>query len=84
MSTASRAAALLIPIALLAAAQAPAAEDPALLKDLSAVLMLLAMPCGEVVSAVRQADNAHIASCKDGTRYRVFIDASGRAAAQRL
>ena len=84
MSVKARAAALLFPLAMLAAAPAPAAEDPALLKDLTAVLMLLAMPCGEVVSAKRQADNDHIATCKDGNRYRVFVNAEGRAAAQKL
>jgi hypothetical protein len=80
----ARAAALLFPLAMLAALPAPAAEDAALLKDLTAVLMLLAMPCGEVVSATRQADSDHVASCKDGSRYRVFVDAAGRAAAQKL
>lgn len=84
MSIHARAAALLFPFALLVAAPAPAADDPALLKDLTAVLMLLAMPCGEVVSAKRQAENDHIASCKDGSRYRVFVNAEGRATAQKL
>lgn len=84
MSTKAGAAALLFPLAMLVASAAPAADDPALLKDLTAVLMLLAMPCGEVVSAKRQADNDHIATCKDGNRYRVFVNAEGRAAAQKL
>jgi hypothetical protein len=78
------AAALLFPLAMLFAAPAPAAEDPALLRDLTAVLMLLAKPCGDVVSAKRQSDNDHIATCKDGSRYRVFVDTAGRAAAQKL
>lgn len=84
MSIHAWAAALLFPFAMLVAAPAPAADDPALLKDLTAVLMLLAMPCGEVVSAKRQAENDHIASCKDGSRYRVFVNAEGRATAQKL
>ena len=84
MSIHARASALLFALAMLVAAPAPAAEDPALLKDLTAVLMLLGMPCGEVVSAKRQADNDHIATCKDGNRYRVFVNAEGRAAAQKL
>ncbi len=84
MSTNARAAALPFALAMLVASAAPAAEDPALLKDLTAVLMLLAMPCGEVVSAKRQADNDHIATCKDGNRYRVFVNAEGRATAQKL
>jgi len=84
VSTKAGAAALLFPLAMLVASAAPAAADPALLKDLTAVLILLAMPCGEVVSAKRQADNDHIATCKDGNRYRVFINAEGRASAQKL
>ena len=68
--------------ALFAGASA-AADDAQLRKDLSAVIMLLGMPCGEVVSAQRQADNDHIASCKDGSRYRVFVNAEGRVVAQK-
>ena len=45
--------------------------------------MLLGMPCGQVVSAKRQADNDHIATCKSGNRYRVFVNAEGRVVAQK-
>jgi len=79
----TRASALLIPLAALFAAPAPAAEDPALLKDLTAVIALLGLPCGQVVSAKRQADSDHIAVCKDGNRYRVFVNAAGRVTAQK-
>ena len=84
MTTRAWAAALVFPLATLLAGPAPAAEGAALLKDLTSVLMLLAMPCGEVVSAKRQADNDHIASCKNGDRYRVFVNAEGRVAAHKL
>ncbi len=60
-----------------------AAEDAAVLKDLTAVIALLGLPCGQVVSAKRLKDDDHIATCKDGTRYRVFINAEGRVVAQR-
>jgi hypothetical protein len=60
-----------------------AAEDAALLKDLTSVIALLGLPCGQVVSATRRADNDHIASCKDGNNYRVFVNADGRAVAQK-
>jgi hypothetical protein len=75
--------ALIFPLAALFAGPSPAAEDAALLKDLTSVIMLLGMPCGQVVSATRQADNDHIASCKNGDRYRVFVNAQGRAVAQK-
>ena len=61
----------------------PAAEDASLLKDLTSVIALLALPCGEVVSATRLKDNDHIATCKDGNRYRVFVNAEGRVVAQK-
>jgi len=60
-----------------------AAEDPAVLKDLSAVIALLGKPCGGVVSAVRLKDDDHIAVCKDGNRYRVYINADGRVVAEK-
>lgn len=70
-------------LAALVAAPASVAQDAALLKDLSSVLMLLGMPCGAVVSATRQGENDHIASCQNGVRYRVHINAAGRAVAQK-
>jgi len=75
--------ALIFPLATLFAGPSPAAEDTALLKDLTAVIMLQGKPCGQVVSAKRQADNDHIAACRNGNRYRVFVNAEGRVMAQK-
>jgi hypothetical protein len=58
-------------------AQDPA-SDVSLAKDLTAVIALQGMPCGEVVSATQQGENDYIAACKDGNRYRVFQNAEGR------
>jgi len=82
--TRARASALIFSLAALCAAPSPAAEDVSLLKDLTSVIMLLGMPCGQVVRAKRQADNDHLASCKNGNRYRVFVNAEGRVVAQKL
>jgi hypothetical protein len=60
-----------------------AAEDVSLLKDLTAVIALLGVPCGQVISAQRLKENDHIATCKDGNRYRVFLNAEGRVVAQK-
>lgn len=60
-----------------------AADGVALLKDLTSVVALLGVPCGEVVSATRMKDNDHIATCQDGNRYRVFVNAQGRVVAQK-
>ena len=57
--------------------------DPALRKDLTAVIALLGLPCGQVVRARPLADKGHMASCKDGSRYRVFVNAEGRVVAQK-
>jgi len=70
-------------LATLVAGPAHAAEDAAVLKDLSAVIALQGLPCGRVVSAVRQADNDYLASCQDGNRYRVFTNAQGRVVVQK-
>lgn len=83
MITPARISALILPLAALFAGPSPAAEDPALLKDLTSVIALLGLPCGQVVSAKRQGDNDHIASCKNGSRYRVFVNADGRVVAQK-
>ena len=62
---------------------ARAAEDAARLKDLTSVIALLGLPCGQVVSAQRLKDDDHVATCSDGNRYRVFINAQGKVVAQK-
>jgi hypothetical protein len=52
-------------------------------KDLTSVIALLGLPCGQVVSAVKKGDNDHVATCKDGNRYRVYVNADGRVVAQK-
>jgi len=60
-----------------------AADDAAILKDLTAVIALLGLPCGQVVSSTTQKDDDHIATCQNGNRYRVFINSEGRVVAQK-
>ena len=83
MITRARAAALIFPLAAFFTGPSPAAEDVTLLRDLTSVIMLLGLPCGQVVGVKRQADNDHIASCTDGNRYRVYVSAEGRAVARK-
>ena len=66
---------------MLSAGPSLAADDVSVLKDLTAVIALQALPCGQVVSVVRQADTDYIASCQDGNRYRVFVNPEGRVVA---
>jgi len=67
----------------LVAGPALAAADPAVLKDLTAVIALPGQPCGQVVTAARQGDNDYIATCRDGSRYRVFVNSQGRVVVQK-
>jgi hypothetical protein len=60
-----------------------AADDVSLNKDLTAVIALQGLPCGQVVSVKQQGDNDYIASCRDGNRYHVFVNAAGRVIAQK-
>ena len=70
-------------VVMLFAAPSLAADEVSLLKDLTAVIALLGLPCVQVVSATQLKDNAHIATCKDGNRYRVFVNSEGRVVAQK-
>ena len=58
-----------------------AAEDVSLLKDMTSVIALLGLPCGQVVSVVKKADNDHVVTCQDGNRYRVYLNTEGRVMA---
>ena len=55
-----------------------AQDEEALKKDLTVVIALHGKPCGEVVAVKVLAENDYAASCKDGNRYRVYLNAEGR------
>jgi hypothetical protein len=75
--------ALIALVVTLVADPSVAADDAAVRKDLTAVIALQGLPCGEVVGVVRQGENDYLASCKDGNRYRVFVDPQGRVVVQK-
>jgi hypothetical protein len=60
-----------------------AADDEALKKDLTAVIALQGLPCGEVVSVMTLAENDYAASCKDANKYRVYLNADGRVVVEK-
>ena len=64
--------------------QAPVADEEALKKDLTAVIALQGLPCGEVVAVTMQAENDYAASCKDTNRYHVYLNATGRVMVETL
>ena len=60
-----------------------AQDKEALKKDLTAVIALQGLPCGEVVDVTVIADNDYAASCKDGHKYHVYLNAEGRVVVEK-
>jgi len=60
------------------------AADSDIGKDLGATIALQGMPCDKVVDAKRNGDSDYIATCKNGNRYHVFVDANGRVVVQKI
>ena len=58
-------------------------DEEALKKDLTAVIALHGQPCGEVVAVKVNAENDYAASCKDGNKYHVFLNAEGRVVVEK-
>ena len=83
MSIRVKSRALIVAMTMLFAEPALAADDTSVLKDLTAVIALHGLPCGQVVSVVRQGENDYIASCQSGQRYRVFVDSQGRVVVEK-
>ena len=54
------------------------AEDEALKKDLTAVIALQGLPCGQVITVKTQAENDYAVSCKDQNKYRIHLNSAGR------
>ncbi len=59
-------------------------QDNSMGKDLGATIALHGQPCDKVVDTKRNGDSDYTATCKDGNRYHVFVDASGRVVVQKL
>ena len=65
------------------AAPAFAADDVSVKKDLFTVIALQGLPCGEVVSVTTKGNDDHIATCRDGNRYHVYLNAQGRVVVEK-
>jgi hypothetical protein len=74
---------LIVVLTMLFSGVSQAADDVAITKDLTAVIALLGLPCGKVVTVVKKGDNDHIASCENGNRYRIFLNPEGRVIAEK-
>jgi hypothetical protein len=71
-------------LTLLGSAPSIAADDASLGKDLKATIALQGLPCDRLVEAKRNKDSDYTASCKDGNRYHVYVNAQGRVVVQKL
>lgn len=74
----------LVMTTLLASAPSQGAEEPSFAQDMKATIVLHGMPCDQIVDAKRNGDSDYTASCKDGNRYHVFVDAQGRVVVQKI
>ena len=61
-----------------------AAQSPSTGADLKATIALNGFPCDQVVESKRNADSDYTATCKDGNRYRVYVDANCRVVVKKL
>ena len=84
MSPVSKAFALTTLMTTLVGAPVVNAEDSAFGKDLMATIALQGLPCDKVVNAKRNADSDYVATCKDGHRYHVYVNAAGRVVVDKL
>ena len=76
---------LLTPVVILVALAAPAlaAADEAVKRDLTSVIALKGLPCGQVVNVRQMGENNYVAACSSGHTYRVFLNPNGRVVVQR-
>ena len=68
----------------LSATRTALADGPSSGQDLQATIVLNGHPCDQVVGVKRNADSDYVATCKDGNRYRVFVNPQGRVVVQKL
>ena len=74
----------LLILAVVASSPLIAADDASMGKDLAATIALQGLPCDKVVDAKRNGDSDYTATCKDGNRYHVFVDPSGRVVVKKV
>lgn len=70
-------------IAMFLAATVMAADPPTVGQDLKATIALQGFACDQVTDVKHNGDSDYVASCKDGNRYHVFVNAQGRVIVQK-
>ena len=58
-------------------------SDVSSAKDLTAVIALQGLPCGQVTKVTPRGENDFLATCQDGNRYRVFVNPNGRVVVEK-
>lgn len=58
-------------------------DDVNLKKDMTSVIALQGLPCGQVVAVTVNGENDYTCRCQDGNRYRVYINAAGRVVVEK-
>ena len=59
-------------------------DEESLRKDLTAVIALQTMPCGQVIAVKTQAENDYAVTCKDKNKYHVFLNDKGRVIVEKI
>lgn len=70
-------------LSLLMAGPSLAADDASLKKDMTSVIALQGQACGEVVAVKVNAENDYACTCKNGNRYRVYVNPAGRVVVEK-
>ena len=71
-------------VCLFAAGAPRAADTGSLGGDLQATIVLQGKPCDKIVDSKRNGDSDYTATCNDGNRYHVFLNAQGRVVVDKL
>ena len=71
-------------MSMLVAAPEVIADDASFGKDLMATIALQGLPCEKVVDAKRNGDSDYVATCKDGHRYHIYVNPTGRVVVDKL
>ena len=76
---------LLTSVVILVALAYPAlaATDEAVKRDLTSVIALKGLPCGQVVNVRQMGENNYVAACASGHTYRIYLNPNGRVVVRR-
>jgi len=83
MNTRTAALAQSLVVLAIVTAASPAQDQEALKKDLTAVIALQGLPCGQVVAVEEHGETDFAVSCTDGNRYRVYLNPAGRVVVEK-